>query len=86
MPKTDANIKVEADVTNFSMDGIDIAAMPMSMDFDIPDVSSISGEFDDLIAAVGDFSSGVNAMSDAANDMKQGLHELLNGSIDFSKD
>jgi len=85
MPKTDANIKVEADVTNFSMDGIDIAAMPMSMDFDIPDVSSISGEFDDLISAVSDFSSGVNTMSDAANDMKQGLYELLNGSIDFSQ-
>ena len=85
MPKTDANIKVEADVNNFSMDGIDIAAMPMSMDFDIPDVSSISGEFDDLISAVSDFSSGVNTMSDAANDMKQGLYELLNGSIDFSQ-
>ncbi|MEA4820980.1 MAG: hypothetical protein VB122_01910 [Erysipelotrichales bacterium] len=85
MPKTDANIKVEADVNNFSMDGIDIAAMPMSIDFDIPNISSISGEFDDLISAVSDFSSGINVMSDAANDMKQGLYELLNGSIDFSQ-
>ncbi len=85
MPKNNANIVIEADVNNFSMAGIDIAAIPMSMDIEIPNTTNIKDEFNELIEAVEDFSEGVDQMSEASDNMKQGIYGLLNGSVDFSQ-
>lgn len=84
MPNTDADILITAIVRDFEMAGVDITAMPFSMDIEIPDISGMLDDFSQLPEALGEFSEGIQALEDGAAEMSAGAEQLKNGSSEFS--
>lgn len=96
LPGKDADVSVKAQVEEFTMSGISIAAVPYSMevdlgDFDVDDVTDQMTELTDAIAQLNDGTSqlndGIAALNDAGSKLKggagqieQGLQELNNNS------
>ena len=84
LPKHDADITVTADVGDFEMAGIEITAMPFSMNIELPDTDSMVDEFGLLAKAITDLNDGVGKLKDGAAEMASGSKELKKGSSGFS--
>jgi X-X-X-Leu-X-X-Gly heptad repeat protein len=69
MPGSDADIVLTADVTDFSMVGIDVAAVPFSLPFDVEGLS--------------DMTEGLVLLSDAVRQLDDGVLQLKEGSAAF---
>ena len=80
MPGSAAELSVSADVTDFALTGIDISAMPFSMDFDIPDTSGMTGKFSELSDAISALNDGVGKLKDGARGLESGSTDIKNGS------
>ncbi len=80
LPEKNAKYTISMDAVNFEMEGIQIAAVPFSMGFDLPDTNAIASEFDALINGVGQLSDGVGRLSDGTNELAKGILEAKNGS------
>ncbi len=83
MPGKDADITLSAAVSDFEMDGIDITAMPFSMNVDLPDTNDMVSDFEQLTDAISDLNDGVGDLLDGVADMKSGANKLKNGSADI---
>jgi len=80
LPNKDADYSLKTTVSEFSMTGIDISAVPYAMDVDFPDMD---GQFDDLEQlpdAVSDLNDGVSELANGAHALKDGAGELKSGS------
>ncbi|MDR1705913.1 MAG: hypothetical protein LBS19_14690 [Clostridiales bacterium] len=84
LPGSDADITVSADADGFEMAGIDIAAMPFTMNFNLPDTSGMTAEFQTLADALNELDEGVGALKDGAGEMKAGAEALAAGSSEFN--
>ncbi|MEG2403806.1 MAG: hypothetical protein RSC01_02710 [Oscillospiraceae bacterium] len=73
LPGTEKTIKVSADVKMFSMAGLQISGIPLSMDIELPDTSSLTDQFTDL-------QDGVKKLNDGAVKLKNGVSDLYNGA------
>lgn len=83
MPGKDANLSLSATVRDFAMAGIDISAMPFSMDMDLPDTDDMINDFAKLSGAIADLNDGVGKLADGAAGLKSGADKLKDGSSDI---
>ncbi|MDR2108075.1 MAG: hypothetical protein LBP28_01255 [Coriobacteriales bacterium] len=91
MPKKSGDLALSADVTDFEMDGIQIAAVPFSMGIEIPDTSEMTDGMTDLKDGIGELndgahelSDGLAALSDNAGEIKNGADEIGSGLSQIS--
>lgn len=82
MPKTDAAYTIEADVTDFTMSGFSIAAVPYSMNIDTEGLGTdeLTGQFSELTDAVAQLNDGTKKLSDGIRELNNGGNSLLEGS------
>ncbi|MDR0863204.1 MAG: hypothetical protein LBN30_10625 [Oscillospiraceae bacterium] len=85
LPGTNANLRISADVTEFELGAIEIAALPFSMDITLPDLSALTDGFDQLTDAVSQLSDGVTLLSDGATELRAGAEELSSGAVSFTQ-
>lgn len=83
MPGKDADISLSAVVRDFAMTGIDISAMPFSMNMELPDTDSMINDFTELSDAISDLNDGVGELTDGIAELKTGADKLRNGSSDI---
>jgi len=79
MPKSEGELKVSADVTDFEMEAVQITGIPLSLSFDIPDTESLTGDFSLLSEAIKQLSDGASQLSDGIGEIKYGFAEYRNG-------
>ncbi|MDR1262868.1 MAG: hypothetical protein LBK46_05195 [Oscillospiraceae bacterium] len=75
LPGSPLYFSVGADVTNFEMDSITIAAAPFSMKINLPDIQPMLGQFSQL-------TDGSAQIQQALDEMKVALDAALNGADD----
>ena len=78
LPGREGDFELSAQVRDFAMDGMQIAALPYSSVVDMPDIDSMVGEMDDLVDATNQLASG-------AADLSEGARSLASGARDFSE-
>ncbi len=83
LPGKDADFAVTAAVQDFVMEGIQITAMPFSMNVELPDTGAMAGDLGKLADAIADFNDGAGELADGAAKLKTGADALLGGSSDF---
>ena len=83
MPGKDADISLSATVRDFAMTGIDISAMPFSMNMELPDTDSMINDFTELSDAISDLNDGVGKLADGVAELKTGAGKLTSGSSDI---
>lgn len=81
--KQDADIRIRADVSDFEMAGIEISAMPLALNIEMPDLDDMLDDFSLLTAAVSDLNTGAAKLNEGSVAMASGARELKNGSADF---
>lgn len=81
LPGKEAEYSVEADVTDFTMSGFSIAAVPYSMDIDLGDYETddLTGQFDELIDATKELNDGMKKLSDGMKELDGNSEALLTG-------
>ena len=84
MPGSDGDVSASADVTDFSMPGIDISAVPFSMQIDTPDTGELTDDMTLLTDAVNELYEGIGKLKDGALDIKNGANGLKDGSSGFN--
>jgi X-X-X-Leu-X-X-Gly heptad repeat protein len=80
LPGEDADITVRASVSDFVMNGVEISALPFSMEFDLPDMDGMIDDFEKLPDAIADLNGGVGELSGGADAYKSGMDALEDGS------
>ena len=86
MPDSPLYVTIEADVRDFEMDGLTIAALPSSFKVTLPDASEFTGRLGELTAAVdtlaanaAKLSDGVKGIGEAASALGDGYGEIQSG-------
>lgn len=81
LPGKEAQYSVRADVTDFTMSGFSIAAVPYSMDIDPGDYGTddLTGQFDELIDATKELNDGMEKLSDGMKELDGNSDALLTG-------
>ncbi|WP_162880659.1 YhgE/Pip domain-containing protein [Paraliobacillus sediminis] len=80
MPEQAGELTVKADVVDFELQGMEIAAVPQSMSIDAPDMDEMTGEMDTLTKAIRDISNGVGELNTGVSDLNSGVASLRDGS------
>ncbi|MCL1793802.1 MAG: hypothetical protein FWG34_08025 [Oscillospiraceae bacterium] len=83
MPGEDADIAIGADVADFEMAGIEITAMPFSMNFEIPGADDMLGDFAKLSDGIAMLDSGAGELESGAAELGDGAKKLKSGSSDI---
>ena len=91
MPGKAGSFSLTAQVSNFEMDGISIAAIPFSMAIDAPDSDSLTAQFDALIDGADQLdkgakrlNSGAQALDAGAQKLDEGVGKLQSGAAELS--
>jgi X-X-X-Leu-X-X-Gly heptad repeat protein len=84
LPHHEGDLRLEAQVSDFEMPGIQISALPFSMVFDIPDTSAMMADMTTLSDAIGELNEGVRKLNDGVKDMEGGAATLKSGSNDLN--
>lgn len=82
LPQSDAAITVTAEVSDFEMAGIDIAATPFSMG-GMFDFSGLLASFAQLTEAMASLSNGIGALESGAAEAASGAETLKEGASGF---
>lgn len=85
MPGKTAEISIKAQVKDFEMEGIQIAGMPYTVSFDMPDTDGMVGDMDALTSAISELNKGVAQLSSGTVTLAEGANQLVSGSSDFNK-
>ncbi|SDY22450.1 X-X-X-Leu-X-X-Gly heptad repeat-containing protein [Evansella caseinilytica] len=83
MPGNDGEWSVLADVVHFEMEGIDIAALPMSMAMNSPEIDEMTKEMQTLSEAIEQINDGVSELKTGVAELNDGAHRLNSGSGDY---
>lgn len=83
MPGQEATLFLRATVKDFTMGGIDIAALPFSVEMALPDTGALANDFTKLSAAIADLDQGMGELAGGLVGLKAGAAELGNGSADL---
>ena len=73
LPGQDLSFTIETDVTDFSMEGISLNAVPLAIHMEKPDTSELDGQIDDL-------QDGAQQLDDGAKELAAGAQELNSGA------
>lgn len=92
MPGKDGEASLTAQVTDFEMPGISVAAIPFSMAIETPDTESLVSNFDALIKGVDQLdlgtqqlAQGIDAVQDATRQAAAGAAEAAQGATQMSQ-
>ncbi len=83
MPEQEESFLLEADVTDFEFEGIEISAVPSSMSIDPPEVDDVTEDFETLSDATTEIDDGVGELADGISELNSGVSSLKNGSSDY---
>ncbi|SFL35462.1 X-X-X-Leu-X-X-Gly heptad repeat-containing protein [Gracilibacillus orientalis] len=83
MPEQEGNFLVEADVTDFELEGIEISAIPSSMSMDSPEIDEMTEDFETLSDATSEIDNGVGDLADGISELNSGVSSLEDGSGDY---
>lgn len=83
LPAKDADISISAYVRDFSMAGVEIAAMPFSMGFELPDTNRMMDDFSALSDGVAGINDGVSKLEGGVAGLKNNAGKLTEGSAGF---
>ncbi|MDO5118272.1 MAG: metallophosphoesterase, partial [Eggerthellaceae bacterium] len=79
LPGHDAYCTVRADVHDFTMGGIQIAALPYESAITMPDTSNVTSGFQQLVDAVALLKGGASDLSSGASQLAYGTSQLSDG-------
>lgn len=85
MPEQAGDLAVKADVVDFELQGMEIAAVPQSMSIDAPDLDEMTGEMDTLTDAIREISTGVGELNNGVSDLNSGVVDLREGSGQYKE-
>lgn len=92
LPGKEAKFVVEAEANQIELEAIQVAGLPFSMEFAIPDLTEQTKQFVELhnaIAAlssgVNDYTNGVSSIYDASGELKEGASGLSAGAYALQK-
>lgn len=83
LPGREGDFELSAQVRDFAMDGMQIAALPYSSIIDMPDVDSMVDETGDLVDATSQLAEGTAALADGAKSLAVGAGEFSGGMTSF---
>nr|CDQ32075.1 chromosome segregation protein SMC [Virgibacillus halodenitrificans] len=83
MPEKEGEFKVEADVVDFELNGIEITGVPSNMSIDEPDVDEMTGDMKSLTGAIADLNNGVSKLNNNVASFEKGASELKSGSAQY---
>jgi len=84
MPGKAGDISIGADVTDFEMYGIELAAVPFSMGIDTPDTSGMTENMMSLADGIKALKDGVGKLEVGSLELKKGAADLEKGSEQFN--
>ena len=91
MPGEEEEFLITADATDLEIGAMQIAGLPFSMDFDLPDLSDTTDDLvalqdaiQQLTAGVDDFTGGIGSIYNAAGELKSGAAGLSDGAYSLS--
>jgi putative membrane protein len=84
MPEKEGQLSMEADVTDFELAGIDIAAVPSTLSIDPPDMDEMTGEMNSLSDGIKKVNNGVAELNKGISQLNNGASELRNGSAQYN--
>ena len=85
MPGKEKTVNFTADVTNFEMNSIQVAAIPFAIAFDFPDTNALVSQFSQLTNAAKTLDAAAAALASGANDLASGVAGLQGGAADVSQ-
>ena len=83
MPGKDGDFSVSANVEDFELSGIDIAAVPFSMDIELPDTTGLTSGLFQLSTAMQQLDEGVLGLKDGIGMLNSAAAQLKNGSVEY---
>lgn len=83
LPGADADLTVSCDTTQAALNGIDVAAVPFQMSFDLPDTTSMTGQLTQLADAIRQLDEGADGLQDGVSQLSSGLRTLQSGSSQY---
>lgn len=84
MPGKEKTLSFTADVSNFEMSSIQVAAIPFSIAFDFPNTNDLISQFSQLTSAVNTLDAAASALSQGASSLSEGMESLTVGAIGLS--
>lgn len=85
MPEQVGDLSIKAAVVDFKLKGMDIAAVPLSMPIDAPDMGDMTGELKSLTDAIREISSGVGELNNGVSKLNSGVVSLRDGSGQYQE-
>ncbi|MGN8644538.1 YhgE/Pip domain-containing protein [Gracilibacillus sp. HCP3S3_G5_2] len=85
MPEQEENFLLEADVTDFELEAIEITAVPSSMSIDSPDIDGVTDDFETLADATAEIDNGVGELVNGITELNSGVSSLREGSGDYQE-
>jgi len=83
MPEKEGDLRVQADVVDFELNGVEIAAVPSTIAIDAPDTKSMTKDMETLTDAIGEVNNGVSALNNGVSGLNNGVGSLRNGSKQY---
>ncbi|WP_066187202.1 hypothetical protein [Gracilibacillus timonensis] len=83
MPEKNGDFVLEANVTDFELESMEISAIPASMAIDSPDMEEAKDEFRTLSDALSDLAGGANDLQQGMSELNNGITELEHGSSSY---
>ena len=83
MPKKDADVTVSAAVTDFTMDGIQVSGIPLSLSVDLSETDDMISNFEKLADGIAKLNDGVGDLSDGTSKLNDGAGSLKDGSANI---
>lgn len=79
LPDSEGSVSLQAQVENFSLPSIQVAAVPLSLGLSLPTSDEISGQFDELIEATDQLAAGAKELAEGNASFDQGLAQVHTG-------
>ncbi|HZJ84553.1 MAG TPA: hypothetical protein VFD02_03250 [Syntrophomonadaceae bacterium] len=83
MPNTDGYMSINANVTDFAMEGISINAAPFVMNLELPDTSAMEKDLNELFKATGQLSDAASGLESGLDSLTRGVQSLQTGSAEY---
>lgn len=83
MPNRKGELSLHADANDFELQGIEIAAVPMSMSIDTPNIDEMTDDIETLSDAIKEINKGVGELKDGISQLNDGVTSLRDGSKEF---
>ena len=80
LPDQEKEMDIQADVTDFEMDGIQMNGIPLHLDIEKPDTTEIKDKIHDLQDGASDLDDGAKDMEDGSEDLYGGAKDIYNGA------